>query len=141
MTVEASWESNLNYALKKSKEPPSGLLWCLCKIKISHIHRIRTKVYLQQLGFFWSRKINCGGNSLDFIENLWGILKRRINENQRHFRKKRRLVTGTIINISRGNYVRRNLEIDRFYFCLFVCLFCGISKFVGYLMPNPFLYK
>ena len=27
--------------------------------------------------------------------------------------------------------------------CLFVCLFgfYGISSFLGYLMPNPFLYK
>ena len=29
-------------------------------------------------------------------------------------------------------------------YCLFVCLFIwvyGISTFVGYLMPNPFVYK
>ena len=33
-------------------------------------------------------------------------------------------------NVRRGTFV-----------CLFVCLFNGISTFVGYLMPNPFLYK
>ena len=33
--------------------------------------------------------------------------------------------------------------LNQKFVCLFVCLFgfYGISTFVGYLMPNPFLYK
>ena len=55
-----------------------------------------------------------------------------------------KFIVGTELNDFKYSCPKQMIlfNINYLFVCLFVCLgFYGISTFVGYLMPNPFLYK